>query len=53
MHLKDKKSFESLSIQSFLDETNNEYINNKKNALKKFKDVKNIVKSEGLKLLKN
>ena len=46
---KDKKWFELLSIQSFLDKINDEYINNKKDALKKFKDVKNIVKTEGLK----
>ena len=48
-YLKDKKSFKLLSIQSFLDEINDEYINNKKDAFEKFKDVKNIVKSEDLK----
>ena len=51
MHLKDKKSFELLSIQSFLDKINNDYINNKKDALKNFKDAKSIVKSKGLKYI--
>ena len=32
-YLKDKKSFELLSIQSFLDEINDEYINNKKRCI--------------------
>ena len=40
---------ELLSIQKSLDDINNEHIKNKKDALKKIKDVKNDVKSEDLK----
>ena len=43
---KDKNSTELLSIQSFLDDINNEHIENKKDAYKKFKDLKNNVQSE-------
>ena len=46
---KDKHSNELLSIQTFLDNINNEYIENKKDALEEFKTVKNNVKSENLK----
>ena len=46
---KDKNSNELLSFQSFLDNITNEYIKNKKDAWKKFKTVKNNVKSENLK----
>ena len=46
---KNKESFELLSIQKILDDINNEYIKNKKNALKSFRDLKNNVKSEKLK----
>ena len=46
---KNKESFELLSIQKFLDNINNEYIKNKKDALKNFKDLKNNVKSKELK----
>ena len=48
---KDKNSTELLSIQSFLDDINYEHIKNKKDAYKKFKDLKNNVKSD--ELLKN
>ena len=50
---KNKESFELLSIQDFLDNINNEHIKNKKDALKKFKDLKNNVKSEELKDIVN
>ena len=46
---KDKNSTEFLSIQNFLDDINNEDIKNKKDAYKKFKDLKNNVKSDELK----
>ena len=46
---KNKESLELLSIQNFLDNINNEYIKNKKDALKNFKDLKNNVKSKELK----
>ena len=46
---KDKYSNELLSIQSFLDNINNEYIENKKDAWKEFKTIRNNVKSENLK----
>ena len=46
---KDKNSTELLPIQSFLDDINNEHIENKKDAYKKFKDLKNSVKSDKLK----
>ena len=39
-YYKNKESFELLSIQNFLNNINNEYIKNKKDALKKFKDLK-------------
>ena len=45
---KDKDSNELLSIQTFLDNINEEYIKNKKDALSKFRIVKNNVKSENL-----
>ena len=48
-YLRDKDSFELLSLQSFLDNINDEYIKNKKDALSEFKSVKNNVKSENLK----
>ena len=44
-----KKSNELKSIQNFLDNITNEYINNKKDALEEFKTIKNNVKSENLK----
>ena len=46
---KDKNSDELLSIQNFLDDINNEDIKNKKDAYKKFKDLKNNMKSGELK----
>ena len=46
---KNIESFELLSIQKFLDIINNEYIKNKKDALKNFNDLKNNVKSKELK----
>ena len=45
---KDKYSNELESIQTFLDNINEEYIKNKKDALEEFKTVKNNVKSENL-----
>ena len=45
---KDKDSLELLSIQSFLDNINDEYIKNKKDSLSEFRIVKNNVKSENL-----
>ena len=45
---KDKDSNELLSVQTFLDNTNEEYIKNKKDALSEFRIVKNNVKSENL-----
>ena len=46
---KDKNSTELLSIQDFLDDINNEYIENKDDAREKFKNLKNDVKSDELK----
>ena len=46
---KDKDSNELLSIQSFLDNMNNEYTKNRKDAWKEFKTIKNNVKSKNLK----
>ena len=46
---KDKNSTELLSIQNFLDDINNDDIKNKKDAYKKFKDLKNNIKSGELK----
>ena len=46
---KDKNSDELLSIQNFLDDINNEDIKNKNDAYKKFKNLKNNVKSDELK----
>ena len=46
---KDKSSTELLSIQDFLDDINNEYIENKDDAREKFKNLKNDVKSDELK----
>ena len=46
---RDRKSPELLSIQNFLQDINNEYIKNKKDASKDFKDLKNNVKNENLK----
>ena len=48
---KDKNSAELLSIQSFLDDINNEYIENKDDAREKFKNLKNDVKSDELNIL--
>ena len=48
-YCKDIKSPELLSIQSFLDDIDNEDISNKKDASKYFKNLKNIVKSNELK----
>ena len=45
---KDKDSLELLSIQSFLDNLNDEYIKNKNDASSKFKTVKNNIKNENL-----
>ena len=44
----DPYSLELLSIQSFLDDINSKYIKNKKDALSKFKSIKNKVKSKNL-----
>ena len=44
-----KNSTELLSIQDFLDDINNEYIENKDDASEKFKNFKNDVKSDELK----
>ena len=46
---KDKNSTELLSIQDFLDDINNEYIENKDDARERFKNLKNDVKSDELK----
>ena len=46
---KDKNSTELLSIQDFLDDINNDYIENKDDAREKFKNLKNDVKSDELK----
>ena len=46
---KDNNSTELLSIQDFLDDINNEYIENKDDACEKFKNLKNNVKSDELK----
>ena len=46
---KDKNSTELLSIQDFLDDINDEYIENKDDAREKFKNLKNDVKSDELK----
>ena len=46
---KDKYSTELLSIQDFLDDINNEYIENKDDAREKFKNLKNDAKSDELK----
>ena len=46
---KDRDSTELLSIQDFLDDINNEYIENKADAREKFKNLKNNVKSDELK----
>ena len=46
---KDKDSTELLSIQNLLDDIKNEDIKNKNDAYKKFKDLKNNVKSNKLK----
>ena len=48
---KNKESLELLSIQNFLDDINNEYIKNKKDALKNFNNLKNNVKSDELKYI--
>ena len=45
----DRDSTELLSIQEFLDDINNEYIENKDAAREKFKNLKNDVKSDELK----
>ena len=41
---KNKESFELLSIQDFLDNINKKYTKKKKDALKRFNDLKNNVK---------
>ena len=46
---KDRDSTELLSIQDFLDDINNEYIENKDDAREKFKNLKNNLKSDELK----
>ena len=46
---KEKNSAELLSVQGFLDNINNEYIENKDDAHEKFKNLKNDVKSDELK----
>ena len=46
---KDKNSAELLSIQGFLDDINNEYIENKDDARENLKNLKNDVKSDELK----
>ena len=46
---KDRDSTELLSIQDFLDDINNEYIENKDDAREKFKNLKSNVKSDELK----
>ena len=46
---KDKSSTELLFIQDFLDDINNEYIENKDDAREKFKNLKNDVKRDELK----
>ena len=43
-YCKDKKSPELLSIQSFLDDIDNEYIQNKKDTSKNLNELKDIVK---------
>ena len=48
-HRKDKSSTELLSIQDFLDDINNEYIEDKDDASEKFKNLRNDVKSDELK----
>ena len=48
LYNKDKDSNELLSIQSFLDNINDEYIKNKKDAWKESKTIKNNVKTENL-----
>ena len=48
-YCKDKNSTELLSIQDFLDDINNEYIENKDDACEKFKNLKKDVKSDELK----
>ena len=48
-YCKDRDLTESLSIQDFLDNINNEYIKNKDDAREKFKNLKNNVKSDKLK----
>ena len=48
-YCKDKNSTELLSIQDFLDDINNEYIENKDDAREKFTNLKNDVKSDELK----
>ena len=48
-YYKDKNSTELLSIQDFLDDINNEYIENNDDACEKFKNLKSDVKSDELK----
>ena len=48
---KDRDSTELLSIQDFLDDINNEYIENKDDAREKFKNLKKNVKSDELKII--
>ena len=48
-YYKDKNSTELLSIQDFLHDINNEYIENNDDACEKFKNLKSDVKSDELK----
>ena len=50
---KDKDSFELFTLQTFIDNINNERVKNKKDARKEFKTVKKNVKSEALKQIVN
>ena len=45
----DKGSFELFTLQTFIDNINNERVKNKKDAREEFKTVKKNVKSEALK----
>ena len=45
----DKNSFELFTLQTFIDNINNERVKNKKDAREEFKNVKKNVKSEALK----
>ena len=45
----DKSSFELFTLQTFIDNINNEHVKNKKDAQEEIKNVKKNVKSEALK----